>query len=39
LELSFGTVRTYIRRIYEKLHVHSRSQAVARFLQRLPSSH
>lgn len=25
------TVNTYIRRIYEKLHVHSRSQAVARY--------
>ena len=30
--VSFGTVRTYIRRIYEKLHVQSRSQAVARYL-------
>ena len=27
--LSYDTVRTYIRRIYEKLHVHSRAQAVA----------
>jgi len=35
LDLSFGTVRTYIRRIYEKLHVHSRAQAVAKYL---PSS-
>lgn len=32
LNLSFGTVRTYIRRIYEKLHVHSRAQAVAKYL-------
>jgi DNA-binding NarL/FixJ family response regulator len=32
LNISFGTVRTYIRRIYEKLHVHSRAQAVARYL-------
>lgn len=31
LGISFVTVRTYIRRIYEKLHVHSRSQAVAKF--------
>jgi DNA-binding NarL/FixJ family response regulator len=31
--LGYGTVRTYIRRIYEKLQVHSRSQAVAKFLQ------
>jgi len=36
LGISFVTVRTYIRRIYEKLHVHSRSQAVARFLQPPP---
>ena len=31
LGISIETVNTYIRRIYEKLHVHSRSQAVARF--------
>jgi len=30
--LSIHTVRTYIRRIYEKLHVRSRSAAVARYL-------
>lgn len=29
LDLSVSTVNTYVRRIYEKLHVHSRSQAVA----------
>ena len=34
--LGFDTVRTYIRRIYEKMHVHSRAQAVAKYLQ--PSS-
>jgi DNA-binding NarL/FixJ family response regulator len=34
LQLGFDTVRTYIRRIYEKIHVHSRSQAVAKYLQR-----
>lgn len=33
LGISFVTVRTHIRRIYEKLHVHSRSQAVAKLLQ------
>jgi DNA-binding NarL/FixJ family response regulator len=33
LGVGFGTVRTYVRRIYEKLHVHSRSQAVARYLK------
>lgn len=32
LGISFDTVRTYIRRIYEKMHVHSRSQAVAKYL-------
>lgn len=32
LGISFVTARTYIRRIYEKLHVHSRAQAVAKFL-------
>jgi DNA-binding CsgD family transcriptional regulator len=29
-----GTLHTYIRRIYEKLHVRSRAQAVARVTQR-----
>jgi DNA-binding NarL/FixJ family response regulator len=32
MEIGFDTVRTYVRRIYEKLHVHSRAQAVAKFL-------
>ncbi|MEO6036480.1 MAG: response regulator transcription factor [Verrucomicrobiota bacterium] len=31
LEISTPTVNTYIRRIYEKLHVRSRSQAVAKY--------
>jgi DNA-binding NarL/FixJ family response regulator len=31
--ISLPTVNTYIRRIYEKLHVRSRAQAVARFTQ------
>jgi DNA-binding NarL/FixJ family response regulator len=31
LHLSVPTINTYIRRIYEKLHVRSRSQAVAKF--------
>jgi DNA-binding NarL/FixJ family response regulator len=31
--LSFETVHTYIRRIYEKLHVRSRTQAVAKYLR------
>jgi len=33
LHLSVPTVNTYIRRIYEKLHVRSRAQAVAKFTQ------
>jgi DNA-binding NarL/FixJ family response regulator len=32
LGIGFGTVRTYVRRIYEKLHVQSRSQAIAKYL-------
>ncbi len=32
--LSIHTVRCYIRRIYEKLQVHSRTEAVAKYLQR-----
>ena len=34
---SFDTVRTHIRRIYEKLHVHSRAQAVAQYRQPIPA--
>lgn len=33
LGISMGTLHTYIRRIYEKLHVHSRAQAVAKVIQ------
>jgi len=33
LSISLPTVNTYIRRIYEKLHVRSRGQAVARYVQ------
>ena len=32
--VSMSTVRTYIGRIYEKLHVHSRTEAVAKYVQR-----
>lgn len=32
LGISFSTVRTLTGRIYEKLHVHSRGQAVAKYL-------
>ncbi|MDE3066297.1 MAG: response regulator transcription factor [Verrucomicrobiota bacterium] len=34
LGVSIHTVRNYIRRIYEKLHVHNRTEAVAKFLQK-----
>lgn len=33
LHISDHTVDTYLRRIYEKLHVHSRAQAMARYAQ------
>jgi len=33
LKLSDHTVDTYLRRIYEKLHVHSRTQAAARYAE------
>lgn len=35
LGISMGTLHTYIRRIYEKLHVHSRAQAVAKVTKKL----
>jgi DNA-binding NarL/FixJ family response regulator len=34
MQISLGTVRTYIERIYEKLHVHSRTEAVVKYLGR-----
>jgi len=33
LGISVPTIRTYLRRIYEKLHVQSRSEAVARYMK------
>ena len=33
LHISFETVHTYVRRIYEKLHVRSRTEAVAKYLR------
>jgi DNA-binding NarL/FixJ family response regulator len=36
LKISENTVRTYIKRIYEKLHVNSRTEAVAKFRVNLP---
>jgi len=32
LDIRMDTVRTYIRRIYQKLHVHSRTEAVVKYL-------
>jgi DNA-binding NarL/FixJ family response regulator len=34
LNISIDTVRSYVRTVYEKLHVHSRTEAVVKFLQR-----
>jgi DNA-binding CsgD family transcriptional regulator len=31
LKISLHSVRTYVRRVYEKLHVHSRTEAVAKY--------
>ena len=36
MHVSLGTVRTYIERIYEKLHVHNRTDAVVKFLGQPP---
>lgn len=36
LGLRMGTLKTYVRRMYEKLQVHSRSQAVAKYAQMTP---
>ena len=36
MQVSLGTVRTYIERIYEKLHVHNRTDAVVQFLGHPP---
>ena len=37
LGISISTVNTYIQRIYEKLHVHSRAQATALYAQLKPN--
>jgi DNA-binding NarL/FixJ family response regulator len=34
LNITLDSVRTYVRRIYEKLHVHSRTEAVAKYARR-----
>ncbi|MEI6655652.1 MAG: response regulator transcription factor [Verrucomicrobiota bacterium] len=37
MQVSLGTVRTYVERIYEKLHVHNRTDAVVKFLGHPPA--
>ena len=32
LGISFGTLHSYISKVYEKLHVHSRTEAVVKYL-------
>jgi DNA-binding NarL/FixJ family response regulator len=34
LGISNGTLHSYIRNVYEKLHVHSRTEAVVKYLNR-----
>ena len=34
LNISIPTIRSYLRRIYEKLHVQSRTEAVAKYMRR-----
>ncbi len=34
LRISTGTLRSYIANVYEKLHVHSRTEAVVKYLSR-----
>lgn len=38
LEISWQTVRNHIRLIYEKLHVHTRTDAVLKYLGRVPAA-
>ena len=36
LHISFGTVRTHLMHIYEKLHVRCRTEAAAKYLRAIP---
>ena len=38
LHISFGTVRTHLMHIYEKLHVRCRTEAAAKYLRSNPSA-
>jgi DNA-binding CsgD family transcriptional regulator len=33
MKISIDTVRSYVRKVYEKLHVHSRTEAVVKYLR------
>ena len=36
MKLSLDSVRNYVRTVYEKLHVHSRTEAVVKFIRSEP---
>ena len=38
LQISFGTVRIHLSHIYEKLHVHCRTEAAAKYFSGQPSN-
>lgn len=39
MDLHLGTIRTYVQRIYDKLHVQCRTEAVVKYLGSSPASH
>src|SRR6516164_1562411 len=39
MKISIDTVRSYVRTVYEKLHVHSRTEAVVKYLREIGRAH